>query len=101
MTRDDLKNQIIDYLAGKLTCKEVTEAITDYLEGRLSFGKWVRFQMHLGLCFGCRRYLRLMCGSSASSGGDSGGSRRTAPSASGSATTFHRSTWPRGRWSWA
>jgi len=43
MTRDDLKNQIIDYLAGKLTCKEVTEAITDYLEGRLSFGKWVRF----------------------------------------------------------
>ena len=60
MTRDDLKNQIIDYLAGKLTCKEVTEAITDYLEGRLSFGEWVRFQMHLGLCFGCRRYLRQM-----------------------------------------
>ena len=60
MTRDDLKNQIIDYLAGKLTCKEVTEAITDYLEGRLSFGKWVRFQMHLGLCFGCRRYLHQM-----------------------------------------
>ncbi len=57
MTRDDLKNQIIDYLAGKLTCKEVTEAITDYLEGTLSFVEWVRFQMHLGLCFGCRRYL--------------------------------------------
>jgi predicted anti-sigma-YlaC factor YlaD len=60
MTRDDLKNQIIDYLAGKLTCKEVSEAMTDYLEGNLSFGESVRFQMHLGLCFGCRRYLRQM-----------------------------------------
>jgi predicted anti-sigma-YlaC factor YlaD len=60
MTRDDLKNQVIDYLAGKLTCKEVTEAITDYLEGNLSFVVWVRFQMHLGMCFGCRRYLRQM-----------------------------------------
>ena len=60
MTRDDLKNRVIDYLAGKLTCKEVTEAITDYLEGNLSFVEWVRFQMHLGLCLGCRRYLRQM-----------------------------------------
>jgi predicted anti-sigma-YlaC factor YlaD len=60
MTRDDLKNRMLDNLAGKLTCKEVTEAITDYLEGNLSFVEWVRFQMHLGLCFGCRRYLRQM-----------------------------------------
>jgi predicted anti-sigma-YlaC factor YlaD len=60
MTRDDLKNQIIDSLAGKLTCKEVTETITDYLEGNLSFVDRVRFQMHLGMCFGCRRYLRQM-----------------------------------------
>jgi len=60
MTRDDLKNQIIDSLSGRLTCKEITEAITDYLEGNLSFVEWVRFQMHLGMCFGCRRYLRQM-----------------------------------------
>jgi predicted anti-sigma-YlaC factor YlaD len=60
MTRGDLKNRVIDYLAGKVTCKEVTEAITDYLEGNLSFGERMRFQMHLGLCFGCRRYLRQM-----------------------------------------
>jgi predicted anti-sigma-YlaC factor YlaD len=60
MTRDDLKNRVFDYLAGKLTCKEVTEAITDYLEGNLSFGEGMRFQMHLGLCFACRRYLRQM-----------------------------------------
>ncbi len=60
MTRDDLKNRMINYLAGQLTCKEVTEAVTDYLEGNLGFVEWMRFQMHLGLCQGCRRYLRQM-----------------------------------------
>ena len=60
MTHEDLKNKVIDYLAGKLTCKEFTEAITDYLEGELTFTQWVRFQMHLGMCLGCRRYLRQM-----------------------------------------
>lgn len=60
MTHDDLRNSIIDHLAGKLSCKEVTEVITDYLEGNLSVLDWVRFQMHLGLCLGCRRYFRQM-----------------------------------------
>jgi len=60
MTHDDLKNRMINYLAGNLTCKEVTEAITDYLEGNPGFVEWMRFQMHLGLCQGCRRYLRQM-----------------------------------------
>jgi predicted anti-sigma-YlaC factor YlaD len=60
MTPDHLKNRMIDYLAGQLTCIEVTEAITDYLEGTLSFVDRIRFQMHLGLCRGCRRYLRQM-----------------------------------------
>jgi predicted anti-sigma-YlaC factor YlaD len=60
MTRDELKNQAIDYLAGKVTCKEFTEAVTDYLEGSQSFARWVRFQMHLGMCLGCRTYLRQM-----------------------------------------
>ncbi len=60
MTREELKNHVIDYLAGKLTCKAFTEAITDYLEGNLGLLDWVRFQMHLGLCLGCRLYLRQM-----------------------------------------
>ena len=33
-----VKEQIMDYLAGKLTCKEVTEAVTEYLEGTFTFG---------------------------------------------------------------
>lgn len=60
MTHDNLKNWIVDSLAGQLTCKAVSEAITDYLEGRLSFVERIRFQMHLGFCRGCRRYIRQM-----------------------------------------
>ncbi len=55
-----VKEKIMDYLAGKLTCKEVTEAVTEYLEGTFTFWEWVRFQMHLGMCVGCRNYLRQM-----------------------------------------
>lgn len=43
-----------------LTCKEVTEPVTDYLEGRLSIGQRVSFHMHLGMCRHCRAYLRQM-----------------------------------------
>ena len=41
-----------------LSCKEMTELITDYLERRLSFVDRARFQMHLGMCQHCRRYLK-------------------------------------------
>lgn len=50
----------MEYLAGKLTCKDVAAIITDYLEGAMPFGHRVRFHMHLGLCVGCRNYLRQM-----------------------------------------
>ncbi|MEW6683353.1 MAG: zf-HC2 domain-containing protein [Nitrospirota bacterium] len=55
-----LKDRVIDYMAGKVTCKEFTEAVTDYLEGHMPFITWLRFQMHLGMCLGCRRYLKQM-----------------------------------------
>jgi predicted anti-sigma-YlaC factor YlaD len=60
MTRDDIMKFVIPLLAGNMTCKELTEAVTDYLEGSLSLWDRVRFQMHLGTCLGCRRYLRQM-----------------------------------------
>ena len=43
-----------------ITCRELTELVTDYLEGRLSIGQRLRFEMHLGLCSHCRAYLRQM-----------------------------------------
>lgn len=49
-----------DVFASSATCQQFTEVVTDYLEGALTFREWIRFQMHLGLCVGCRRYLRQM-----------------------------------------
>jgi anti-sigma factor RsiW len=43
-----------------LTCQQLTELITEYLEGQLSFWRWLEFQMHLGMCRHCRAYLRQM-----------------------------------------
>lgn len=43
-----------------LTCKELTEIVTDYLEGRLSFMQRLQFHMHVGMCRHCRAYLRQM-----------------------------------------
>ena len=41
-----------------LTCREVTELVTDYLEGRQTWLERVRFQMHVGMCRHFRAYLR-------------------------------------------
>jgi predicted anti-sigma-YlaC factor YlaD len=43
-----------------LTCQQITELVTDYLEGRMSFGDRWRFRMHVGMCRHCREYLRQM-----------------------------------------
>jgi anti-sigma factor RsiW len=43
-----------------LSCQEVTELVTDFVEGRLSFRQWLRFQLHVGMCRHCRAYLRQM-----------------------------------------
>ena len=43
-----------------LTCRQMTALMTDHLEGRLPFLDWARFQMHVGMCRHCRRYLKQM-----------------------------------------
>jgi anti-sigma factor RsiW len=43
-----------------LSCKQLTELVTDYLEGKLSLADRLKFQMHLGMCKHCRAYLRQM-----------------------------------------
>ena len=56
----NLKQRLMAYMAGNFTCQEVAELVTNYLEGSLPFSERIRFQMHLGLCFACRNYLRQM-----------------------------------------
>lgn len=43
-----------------LTCRELVELVTDYLEARLSIEDRTRFELHLAYCAWCRTYLRQM-----------------------------------------
>ena len=43
-----------------LTCSELTELITDYLEQRLSQTERTRFEQHLAVCPGCVTYMDQM-----------------------------------------
>ena len=56
----NFKQQLMGYMAGNFTCKEVAQLITEYLEGTFSLSQKLRFQMHIGLCLACRNYLRQM-----------------------------------------
>jgi predicted anti-sigma-YlaC factor YlaD len=42
------------------TCWEVVEAVTDFLEGRMSPVQRERFELHLAFCQACRIYLEQM-----------------------------------------
>ncbi len=41
----------------KLTCREVVELVTDYLEASLSQEKQVQFEEHVAHCPGCIAYI--------------------------------------------
>ena len=43
--------------AGELTCRELVELVTDYLEDALPTEERRRFEHHLDGCVGCRRHL--------------------------------------------
>ena len=43
--------------AEQLSCQELVELVTDYLEGALSKDEAARFESHIGLCDGCNVYL--------------------------------------------
>lgn len=40
-----------------LTCREVTERASEYLDGDLPFGRRLAFRLHLMMCRHCRRYV--------------------------------------------
>jgi anti-sigma factor RsiW len=43
-----------------MTCRQVVELMTDYLDGALSPDDRARFEAHLAGCDGCRAYLAEM-----------------------------------------
>jgi anti-sigma factor RsiW len=44
----------------ELTCQELVDLVTDYIEGALSPTERERFEQHLASCSGCRNYLDQM-----------------------------------------
>jgi anti-sigma factor RsiW len=44
----------------ELTCQELTEVLTDYLEGAMAPDEVVRFEAHLEECDGCVTYVEQM-----------------------------------------
>lgn len=46
--------------ADGLTCQELVELVTDYLEGRLGPQERARFEAHIEICPGCDAYLEQM-----------------------------------------
>ena len=46
--------------ADDLSCQEVVELVTDYLEDALAPGVRARIELHLGACAGCASYLDQM-----------------------------------------
>ena len=44
----------------EMSCKELVELLTEYLEGTLSTADRLSFEVHLALCEGCRIYLDQM-----------------------------------------
>ena len=44
----------------EMSCKELVEVITDYLEGALPPSERARFEAHLAGCDGCTSYLEQM-----------------------------------------
>jgi predicted anti-sigma-YlaC factor YlaD len=43
-----------------ITCQELVELVTEYLEGTIDADMRVRFEQHLALCDGCTYYLEQM-----------------------------------------
>jgi predicted anti-sigma-YlaC factor YlaD len=43
-----------------LTCRALTELVTDHVEGRTGLWDRVRFTLHVGMCPSCREYVRQM-----------------------------------------
>ncbi|HEY6836364.1 MAG TPA: zf-HC2 domain-containing protein [Gaiellaceae bacterium] len=43
--------------AVQLSCQELVELVTDYLEGALPEEERLRFEAHIGRCDGCNVYL--------------------------------------------
>lgn len=50
-------NRVVVTLIPELTCQELVELVTAYLDGALSLSTRARFEEHLAMCKGCQGYV--------------------------------------------
>jgi anti-sigma factor RsiW len=55
MTKDTTR-----HVNSEMTCQELVELITEYLEGTLAPSERLRFDAHLSTCSGCAAYIEQM-----------------------------------------
>jgi len=46
--------------SAEMTCRQMVELVTHYLEGRLPAAERERFERHLAVCDGCQAYVEQM-----------------------------------------
>ena len=56
----DLLNRLLRRRPAGLSCRELVELVTDYLEGALSTADRARFEAHVAVCHGCTTYVEQM-----------------------------------------
>lgn len=47
-------------LGEQMSCREMVELVTDYLEGALAGADRERFEAHVAICDGCQSYIEQM-----------------------------------------
>jgi anti-sigma factor RsiW len=56
----DLLNRLFRRQSPGMSCRELVELVTDYLEGALPARDHARFEAHISGCVNCAAYLRQM-----------------------------------------
>ena len=67
--------------ADELSCRELVELVTEYLEGTLAPSDRARFEAHVAVCDGCTAYLEQFLATVAAVG--RGGAAEADPAATG------------------
>ena len=53
-----MKNHSVPWIHSGLTCREVTDRASEYLDDNISILTKFRFGLHLALCIHCRTYVQ-------------------------------------------
>ena len=53
-----MKDHPSQWISSGVSCRELTEQASDYLDNRLSLGREIRLGLHVASCVDCREYIK-------------------------------------------